>query len=69
MGNLLAMAALINPALTCPITSIPFLIPDSLPITKALAFSLIPPKWMNSRLKELGVKVMSRVLKWGLENN
>ena len=64
--NWLMLASILNPCLTCPIISIPFLIPDDFVVLKALSLMLIPPKWMNSKLRELGVKVMEKVLKWGL---
>ena len=49
--NWLMLAALLNPSLSSPITSIPFLIPDEHVIFKALSLSLINPKWMNSNLQ------------------
>ena len=63
------LAALLNPSLSSPITSIPFLIPDEHIIFKSLSLSLIRPKWMNSKLQELGVKVMSKAMQWGLKKN
>jgi len=63
------LASLLNPCLSSPIISIPFLIHEDFIVLKALSLSLIPPKWMNSKLKGLGVKVMEKVLKWGLEKN
>lgn len=60
------LASLLNPCLTSPIIALPFLIPEDFILFKALSLSLIPPKWMNSKLRELGVKVMEKVLKWGL---
>lgn len=67
--NWLMLASLLNPCLSSPIISIPFLIHEDFIVLKALSLSLIPPKWMNSKLKGLGVKVMEKVLKWGLEKN
>lgn len=64
--NWLMLASLLNPCLTSPLVSIPFLIPEDFIVLKALSLSLIPPKWMNSKLRDLGVKVMEKVLKWGL---
>ena len=64
--NLLLLSSLLNPSLASPINSIPYLIPDSQILLKALSLTLIPQKWMNSRLKKLGVKVMEKVMKWGL---
>ena len=67
--NLLFLSTLLNPSLASPINSIPFLIPDSEILFKALSLTLIPSKWMSSKLKKLGVKVMEKVMKWGLEKN
>ena len=67
--NLLVLSSLLNPSMNSPIYSIPFLIPDSQIVMKAFSLTLIPHKWMNSKLKKLGVKVMEKVMKWGLETN
>lgn len=51
MTNYLMLAAMLNPSLTAPINSIPYLVPDQHISLKALALSLIPPKWMTSKHK------------------
>jgi len=30
---------------------------------------MVPEKWMNPKLRRIGVGVMEKLLKWGLENN
>lgn len=67
--NWLMLASLLNPTLSAPIYSIPFLIPDEFVSLKALSLSLIGQKWMNHKLQELGVKVMSKAMEWGLQKN
>jgi hypothetical protein len=49
--------------------SIPFLIPEKEVLQRAIVINMIPDKWMNPKMRKLGVNVMTKLLKWGLENN
>ena len=63
------LSACLSPCLHSPNMSIPFLIPEKEVLQRALVINMIPDKWMNPKIRKLGVSVMSQLLKWGLENN
>ena len=63
------LSGFLTPALSCPLSSLPLLVPDREAVLKSFLVSLIPSKWMNPKLRNVGVRVMQKVLKWGLENN
>jgi hypothetical protein len=63
------LSASLAPCLHSPNMSIPFLIPEEQVLQRAIAINMIPDKWMNPQVRKLGVSVMSRLLRWGLEKN
>ena len=67
--NLLMLSACLAPGLSNPNMSIPFLIPEKEVLKRAIVINMIPDKWMNPKVRKLGVSVMSKLLKWGLEKN
>lgn len=67
--NLLMLSGCLAPSLSSPNMSIPFLIPESQVLQRAILINMIPDKWMNPKVRKLGTSVMSKLLKWGLENN
>lgn len=64
--NLLMLSAALTPSLTSPNISIPFLIPENETLLRAITINMIPEKWMNPRIRKIGVGVMEKLLKWGL---
>ncbi len=57
---------MLTPAMSSPMMSLPLLIPDKDIVYKAFLISLIPEKWMNSKIRRMGSYVMQKLLKWGL---
>lgn len=56
--NLLLLSATLTPSLSSPNMSIPFLIPENEVLLRAITLNMIPEKWMNPKIRRIGVGVM-----------
>jgi hypothetical protein len=52
------LSASLTPSLASPNILIPFLIPENETLLRAITINMIPEKWMNPKIRKIGVGVM-----------